>query len=243
MSDKTQALDGSGKWLLLGLLALAACGVAPEALEAPGEEVQAGSVSAMHNKPSPDPTLSTPTFATGTAVATDGNQSLVVWRDVLRPGEMFAARVSKNGKLLDPESLRLNPGAVTPGSPAVAFDGRQFLAVWQGEHSLFLARVRPDGTVAGAPRVLASIGADPSSAPGIACTWRTCLVAWSDFGDPRRVRGVLVRALDTGVSTRELTIATVPARARRMKSDPLRGVLEDRPDVAAALARLAAAEG
>ena len=42
---------------------------------------------------------------------------------------------------------------------------------------------------------------------------------------------------------RSFTIATVPARARRMKSDPLRGVLEDRPDVAAALARLAAAEG
>ena len=38
------------------------------------------------------------------------------------------------------------------------------------------------------------------------------------------------------------TIATVPKRARKMKADPLRAVLEERPDVAGALARLAAAE-
>ena len=38
------------------------------------------------------------------------------------------------------------------------------------------------------------------------------------------------------------TIATVPQRARKMKEDPLRPVLAERPDVAAALARLATGE-
>ncbi|MCP3144130.1 hypothetical protein [Pyxidicoccus xibeiensis] len=157
----------------------------------------------------PGPTWSTPSFASGAEVASDGTRSLVVWRDGSRPGELLAARVSKGGRLLDPESLTLNPSpSVQAGAPAVAYDGRQFLVVWQGEHSLFLARVKPDGTVDGPVLPIVNISGDPSSTPGIACTWRRCLVAWSDFGDPRRIRGVLVKSHDTGVRTQELTLAS-----------------------------------
>jgi bifunctional non-homologous end joining protein LigD len=42
---------------------------------------------------------------------------------------------------------------------------------------------------------------------------------------------------------RAFTIATVPKRVKRTKEDPLRPVLDEAPDVVAALARLAAAEG
>ena len=159
--------------------------------------------------PSPEPTWSTPSFASGAEVATDGTQTLVVWRDGSRPGELYAARVSKRGRLLDADALPLNPApSVQAGAPAVSFDGRHFLVVWQSEHSLLLVRVSPEGAVLGAPLPIASIGGDPSSTPGIACTWRKCLVAWSDFGDPRRIRGVLVNSQDTGTATRELTLAS-----------------------------------
>ncbi|MFP2928687.1 hypothetical protein ACLESO_26525 [Pyxidicoccus sp. 3LG] len=211
---ETQTPGWGRTWLLLGTLTLTACGGtsdAPRAGQHPEEAVEKGAVSAL-NAPcgqDPEPTWSTPSFASGAEVATDGNLSLVVWRDGSRPGEIQAARVSKRGRLLDPEALQLNPSpSAQAGAPAVAFDGRQFLVIWQGEHSLFLARVKPDGTVAGPAQSIVAISGDPSSTPGIACTWRKCLAAWSDFGDPRRIRGVLVKSFDTGIHTQELTIAT-----------------------------------
>ncbi|MCY1076423.1 hypothetical protein [Archangium lansingense] len=195
----------------MGALTIAACGVAPET---PEEEARESTVSAMHggsSKPSPVPTWSMPSFASGAALATDGNQFLVVWRDVGRPGELYAARVSKNGRLLDPEAIRLNPEPpVQAGGPAVAFDGKQFLVVWPGEFTLNLVRVNRDGTVDGPPLALAEIRGDPSSSPGIACAWRKCLVAWADFGflDPPSIRAAIVTTDDGGLSTREIVISS-----------------------------------
>ncbi|PTL75533.1 hypothetical protein DAT35_54575 [Vitiosangium sp. GDMCC 1.1324] len=160
-------------------------------------------------RPSPSPTWSEPTFASGSVVASDGNQFLVVWRDTGRPNQLFAARVSKNGKLLDPDSINLNPGpGVEAGDPAVAFDGKQFLVVWQGQLSLFLVRVKRDGTVVDSPPLaIADIFGSPAPAPAIACAGRKCLVAWLDFADPASIRGAIVRTDDTGVGTLEFTIS------------------------------------
>lgn len=209
MSSKTQALRWGG--LLLGVLALTACGVAPQAPEEEaGEEAGQDAVSVMHATPSPDPTWAVPTFATGTAVATDGKQSLVVWRDVLRPGEMFAARVSKEGRLLDPESIPLNPEphpVFAPGAPAVAFDGRQFIVMWHGPSSLVVVRVNRDGTVDSTPIPLVATPTGDASRAGIACTWRKCLVAWAEPLDPRGIRGVIVEFEGTITRTREILIA------------------------------------
>ncbi|QRK12391.1 hypothetical protein JQX13_21625 [Archangium violaceum] len=214
MNSRTQASRWGWTCLLLGALALAACGVAPEP---PEEEAREESVSAMQDDgggPSPAPTWSEPSFASGSVVASDGNQFLVVWRDVGRPGQLYAARVSKHGRLLDPEALRLNPAPeVEAGDPAVAFDGGQFLVVWQGQFSLFLVRVERDGTVVDSPPLpIADIFGSPAPAPALACAWRQCLVAWLDFADPGSVRGALLRTDDTGLGTQELTISS-PAEA------------------------------
>ncbi|SEL58453.1 hypothetical protein SAMN05444354_1077 [Stigmatella aurantiaca] len=210
MSSKTQVSQWGWKGLLLGLLAQAACGAVPEALEeAAREDAQEDSVPTLNAPPSPEPTWSTPTFATGTAVATDGHQSLVVWRDVLRPSEMFAARVSKNGRLLDPESIPLNPeSAFEPGAPAVAFDGEQFIVTWHGPSTLAVARVNRDGTLDGPPIALVETPGSGSSRSGIACTWRKCLVAWAEYLVPQGVRGIMVEFEGTGIRSREILIAS-----------------------------------
>ncbi|NMO22329.1 hypothetical protein HPC49_38185 [Pyxidicoccus fallax] len=190
-------------WLLAVTLTLTAYGIEPESPEPPASQAEAADVSQF-----PAPTWNTPSFASGAEVATDGSQTLVVWRDGSRPGEIHAARVSRRGRLLDPNALQLNPApAFQAGAPAVAFDGRHFLVIWPGEHSLLLVRVQPDGRVLDGPRPIAAISGDPSSTPGIACTWRKCLATWVDFGDPRRIRGVLLKTQDSGVSTREVTLA------------------------------------
>ncbi|HYO65803.1 MAG TPA: hypothetical protein VEU33_06950 [Archangium sp.] len=199
---------------MLGTLVLAACGAVPEPLDV--DSRQEGSVSAMHDTgggQGPLPTWSSPTFAAVPAMATDGRQFLTVWRDVLRPTELFGARVSTDGKLLDPDSIRLNlDPAVEAGDPAVAFDGKQFLVVWQGTFTLYLVRVNRDGTVVPPVLPLADIFSSPSPAPTIACGWRKCLVAWPDLADPRGIRGVIVKSDDMGLGTREIVISS-PAPA------------------------------
>ncbi len=210
MKSAMQAPARGWKWWVLGTLVLAACGAVSEPPEVdPREE---GSVSAMRDSgggQGPLPTWSTPTFAAVPALATDGKQFLTVWRDVLRPTELFAARVSKEGKLLDPDSIRLNLApAVQAGDPAVAFDGRQFLVVWRSEFTLNLVRVNRDGTVEPPVLTLADTFTSPAPAPTIACGWRKCLVAWIDFEDPRSVRGVIVESDDMGLGTREIVISS-----------------------------------
>ncbi len=210
MKSETQAPHRGWMWCVLATLVLAACGAAPEAPEAePREE---GSVSAMHDRgggQGPLPTWSAPTFAAVPAMATDGHQFLTAWRDVLRPTELFAARVSAEGELLDPESIRLNlDPAVEVGDPAVAYDGRHFLVVWQSTLTMYLVRVDRDGTVVPPVLPIADIFSSPSPAPTIACGWRKCLVAWPDLATPPSIRGVIVKSDDTGLSTREVIIAS-----------------------------------
>ncbi|AKI99021.1 hypothetical protein ATI61_106401 [Archangium gephyra] len=214
MTFEMQAPRRSWKWFVLGTLVLAACGAVPEAPEADAHAER--SVSAMHDTGDRQrvfPTWSSPTFAAVPAMATDGRQFLTVWRDVLRPSELFGARVSTDGKLLDPDSIRLNlDPTVEVGDPAVAYDGKQFLVVWQGTLTLYLVRVNRDGTVVPPVLPIADIFASPSPAPTIACGWRKCLVAWPDSGDPRGIRGVIVESDDMGLGTRELVISS-PAPA------------------------------
>ena len=208
MSFEMQAPRRGWKGWLLGALVLAACGLAPEPPAVDSREE--GSVSAMHGNGGQRvfPTWSSPTFAAVPAMATDGRQFLTVWRDVLRPSEMFAARVSTDGKLLDPDSIRLNlDPAVQAGDPAVAYDGKQFIVVWQGILSIYLVRVNRDGTVEPPVLPLADTLASPSPAPALACGWRKCLVAWPDSTVPS-IRGVIVENDDTGLDTREIVISS-----------------------------------
>jgi len=88
------------------------------------------------------------------AVAFDGTNFLVVWQD-LRNGKdyhVYAARVTEQGKVLDPGGF---PVANRPGNqarPAVGFANGNYLVVWMDArdypvYGLYGARVSPDGKV------------------------------------------------------------------------------------------------
>lgn len=84
-------------------------------------------------------------------VAFGGGVYLAVWQD-LRNGkdyDVYAARVSPEGKALDAEGVLLVVGAHNQAEPAVAFDGKDFLVVWQdfstGKYAIHGARVSTDG--------------------------------------------------------------------------------------------------
>ncbi len=78
---------------------------------------------------------------------------LVVWQD-LRGGkdyDFYAARITPDGKVLDPDGILVAAGAHNQANPAVAFDGSNFLVVWQdfrsGKYAVHGARVSADGKV------------------------------------------------------------------------------------------------
>ncbi len=88
------------------------------------------------------------------AVASDGLDFLAVWTD-RRNGEydIYGARVSRSGVVLDPEGIAVSTAAGVQHKSSVGFDGRGFIAAWLdsrlGESwpKVYCARVSPAGAV------------------------------------------------------------------------------------------------
>lgn len=123
-------------------------------------------------------------WATGrVSVATDGELSLAVWRD-RRSGGVFGTRVRKDGTVLDPAGLLLNPkGLVASGAAAVGYDGTNFLVVWFAETRVLGTRVSRDGKVLDPDGILITY-ADSSGEPAIGCDGAgRCIVVVLDVGE------------------------------------------------------------
>ena len=87
-------------------------------------------------------------------IAWSGAAFLVVWQDIRngKDWDVYAARVSPDGKVLDPEGILVSGGAHNQAKPRVSWDGKNFLVVWQDFRSgawyeVYCARVSPQGQV------------------------------------------------------------------------------------------------
>lgn len=88
-------------------------------------------------------------FAQGQAAGVSAeNQSLVAWLErasLSNPFNLYATRLDRNGKVLDPESLLLGQSPCDR-KPVVATNGSDFLAVWTTFNQTRVAAVRAQGT-------------------------------------------------------------------------------------------------
>jgi len=178
-----------GAWLkaLCGSVVLGAWGLAcgpiseGEALgeEAAVEQLAAETLGARRDSQPPLPPSMR--LAVGApAVAAGSGRFFVVWADV-REGGIYGTRLKPDGTLLDPEGLRLNPSTDRGVRPAVAYDGKNFLVVWETIDGIFGIRVNPDGRVLGP--LLTVIRSSEASEPAIACSdKKLCLVTFSVEG-------------------------------------------------------------
>ena len=120
------------------------------------------------------------------AVVFNSSSYVVTWTDmgITDLGDIFGARVSKAGGVLDPNGLLVSTGAASQVSPRVAFDGTNYLVVWQTFGSLdtdiLATRVTPSGIVLDPGGIVVSAGAAAEAEPDVAFNGTNYLVVWDD---------------------------------------------------------------
>jgi hypothetical protein len=132
------------------------------------------------------------------AVAHDGTNFLVVWQDLRNGGaDVYGARMSSAGNLLDATGLPISTAAGNQGSPSVAHDGTRFLVVWQdsrgGNADIYGTRLGADGSVLDSGGLAISTDANHQSSPSVAHDGTNFVVAWEDLrGDDSDIYGARV---------------------------------------------------
>jgi len=119
-------------------------------------------------------------------VAFDGTNYLVTWEE-LRGGsswDIYGARVSTGGSVLDPDAIAISTAANDQGYPAIVFDGTNYVVVWQdnrsGSYDIYGARVSASGSVLDPDGIAISTAANDQLFPEIAFDGTNCLVVWED---------------------------------------------------------------
>jgi len=143
--------------------------------------------------------VSSPSGAAGQpAASSDGDNFFVVWSDS-RSGDrdIYGARVSATGTVLDTAGIEICSAPGAQECPAVEYDGTDFLVVWQdwrdGERDLYGARVTRQGTILDTFTVIAQPGyqVDPVLASNeagrtlLAYSGWTGVVAETPYNSPR----------------------------------------------------------
>lgn len=130
------------------------------------------------------------------AMAWNGTSYFVVWMDKRRgtwPTDVFGARVSPDGEVLDPTGIAVGLGGQL-AYPAVAWTGSSWLVVWHRNsgtgtpYDVYGVRVSAAGAVLDPAPVRLSPTSGSQSVAKVACGGGQCLVVWMDGDDLRGTR-------------------------------------------------------
>jgi hypothetical protein len=122
------------------------------------------------------------------AVAFDGTNYLVTWStDCCDSSDIRGTRVSRAGEVLDPAGIAIASTPRNEVEPALAFDGTNYLVVWQsgggeGDIDVAAARVAPAGNVLDPTPFAVSDPDEASGGPAITFDGTNFLVVWTSNG-------------------------------------------------------------
>lgn len=132
--------------------------------------------------------ISSATYSQGSpAAAFDGTNYVVVWQD-MRSGtsyDIYATRVATNGNVLDAAGKIISTAANDQQSPAIAFDGTNYMVAWDdmrnADKDIYCARVSKACTVLDASGIVLVYGPNRQASPKTASDGEDYLVVWEDF--------------------------------------------------------------
>ena len=121
------------------------------------------------------------------SVASDGKDFLVVWQDKRsrRRWDIYGTIVKSDGQVLDPFPIATGKLTYDQVSPALAFDGENYLVVWQGKRNaklwnIYFTRVTKDGTPDTILTLLAPSPKDQAT-PSVAFNGGNYFIVWQDL--------------------------------------------------------------
>jgi len=171
--------------------------------------LSAGAISAAPNLPTGEAARLADSAADGPdqilpRSAYGGGTYLIVWQQGRNyyqgpTADIYARRVDASGKPLDAGPLPLCTKGDSQEQPAVAFNLKQFLIVWQDfrngrDWDVYGARVTADGKILDPDGFLIADGPHSQALPAVAPADEGFLVIWQDFSDGRfyRIRHAVV---------------------------------------------------
>jgi hypothetical protein len=159
------------------------------------------------------------------SVAFDGTNSLIVWEDDRNGShDMYGARVTPAGAVLDPDGIAISTASADETLPKLASDGTNYLVVWDaapGSYpSIHGARVAPDGTVLDPSGIAISpVTQNWETTPSVASDGTTFMVAWAD-GEPQGAAyGTRVSSDGVVLDPSGISISTGGAPARSASTE------------------------
>jgi large repetitive protein len=152
------------------------------------------------------------------AVAFGGNNYLLAWDDLRTLlDHVFGSRVTPAGSVLDPDGIAMSTTANVEPSPAIAFDGTNYLVVWtdrrlQTNGDIYAALVSQTGGVLDPNGILISAAGQDQSEPAVAFDGTNYLVVWTDHrsGGDTDIYGARVAPDGTVLDPAGLLLSTVP---------------------------------
>jgi hypothetical protein len=164
-------------------------------------------------------------------VASNGSDYLLVWQDYRNttecpsdfipppPADIYGARVSAAGAVLDPAGIAIATSAADEDLPSVASNGSDYLVAWQQNFynsDIYGARVSGSGAVLDTTPISISTATGAQYFPAIAWDGTDYLAAWQDSRNgnattgPFNIYGARVSAAGSVLDPSGIAISTAP---------------------------------